>query len=145
MKMEEITTYLYADFEKMDEWDADELMAALCDLPVEIAVVQVPEPTIRHVPHAEPSPRTSTRTSETLQRLQADVEKMRYFHLQQAEEICFLKSKIEKLEELQKKNINYTKKIPHGQGQRLYSKESNETDLPSSNLDYTRQTKSRRS
>jgi hypothetical protein len=91
MKMDQITTYRYADFSKIDEWDADELMAALCDLPVEIEVIQLPEPTVQHIPIAEPSPRTSTRTSETLQRLQADIEKMRYFHLQQAEEIYFLK------------------------------------------------------
>jgi hypothetical protein len=144
MKMDQITTYRYADFSKIDEWDADELMAALCDLPVEVEVIQLPEPTVQHIPIAEPSPRTSTRTSETLQRLQADVEKMRYFHLQQAEEIYFLKSKIEKLEEQQKKNINLTKRICHGQGQRVHSKKSNTTDISSANIDYTRQIKSRR-
>jgi hypothetical protein len=143
--MDTFTTYQYADFSKIDEWDADELMAALCDLPVSIEVHNVVEEIVPSTPIQHHSPRNTGRTSEIIHQLQADVEKMHFLLLQQTEEIYFLKSRIEKIEEKQKKNINTPKKIPHGQSKGLYPKRSTSQDISSTHLDYARQIKSRRS
>jgi hypothetical protein len=129
----------------MDEWDADELMAALCDLPLEIEVSNVLEEVVTSPPIQHASPRSTGRTSEIIHQLQSDVEKMHFLFMQQTEEIYFLKLRIEKMEEKQKKNINTPKKIIHGQSKGLYPKRSPSQDLSGSHLDYARQIKSRRS
>lgn len=138
------TTYRYANYEQFEDMDADQLIALLCDIPIEIQTVETYEVLLPETYIPAPSPRSTTRTTETLQRLQSEVEKIRYLHMQQAEEIYFLKSKIDRLEEAQRKNINLAKKIPHGQGQRIHTKKANTGDLSSTHLDHPRQTKSRR-
>lgn len=143
--METITIYRYEDFSQIDEWDADQLMRALCDIPIE-EEVQIPiEEEPNNPPLTQPSPRSTGRTSEIVHQLQADVEKMNYLYMQQTEEICFLKLRIEKLEEKQKKNINNPKKIIHGQSKGIYPKKSTTADLSSSHLHHARQVKPRRS
>jgi hypothetical protein len=146
MKMDSFTSYRYADFSNFDNWDADELMAALCDLPVEVIEIHPPiEDTSLAPNHSTPSPRNTGRTTEMIHHLQAEVEKINFLYMQQAEEICFLKLRIEKMEEKQKKNINIPKKITHGQSKGLYTKRTTSQDISGSHLDHPRQIKPRRS
>ena len=134
-------TYRYNSLLDNTDWNADEIMNIFCDIPVTITIPDFLKDEIS-TPAVQTSPRSTSRTNTNLQKMQEAIENIQFLCLQQSEEIYFLKSKIDKIEMTIKKNTVIIKKQQHGEGQR---KRAAPEQNPGIALDYTKQTKSRRS